>query len=164
MRLRLLVLLGLSTLPHGAHAQAAPAANPEIFRYVTIVGDTIRLGVPWRTASRYAPNATDSAIVLPYGSFGGADGLEVFRDPTGSVTRIMFLYGNQRNFAKMLAEYRAALGAPADSSISPLDGGTQRHSWLWRDRATVFELVRFVPAQGQVQASAILSNRVAGVK
>jgi hypothetical protein len=159
--MRLIILASCLTLslPAGAHAQAAPAAHPEIFRYVTIVGDTIRLGVPWRNASHFARNATDTAITLPYGTFGGADGLVVYRSAAGSVTKVQFLYSTHRNFAAMLADYRTALGAPSDSSVKKLDDGVEGHWWRWRDQATTFDLVQFVPAHGNMQATAILADR-----
>jgi hypothetical protein len=59
-----------------------------------------------------------------------------------------------------MRRYRAMLGPARDSSVSPIDSGVVRHRWLWRDRATEFELIRFVPARDELQAMAILSNRV----
>jgi hypothetical protein len=138
-----------------AGAQGVPRP---IFREVRLVADTLRLGQAWPGARRLGLSQRDSVATLPRDSFGWADGIRVHRDPAGVVRQIDFSYGPQRDIDTMLREYRASLGQPADSS-DRAGSGVRSQRWVWRDGSTEFALVRFIPAQGEVQATSTLTDR-----
>ena len=157
---RLGFAIGILVLAGAAvEAQGPKSAHAPIFRYVAINDDTIRLGEPWPHATRYGHSAKDTVIALPAGSFGGTDGIVIYRAVNGLVIRMEFFYRSYRKFATLLGDYRTDLGPALDSSTVQLSGGIRRDAWIWRDPKTEFSLIHFVPARGEVESAAILSNR-----
>src|SRR5687768_9723127 len=133
----LLILLAAAACAPRVSRDATPAE--EIFRYTTVgraaALDTIRLGEMWRSASKYGASAGDTLVVLPFGTFGGADAISVLRDRTGVVTALEFVYHARRDAKSLLAEYALTLGAPASVRTDSV-GGVVRTSTLWRDDRT----------------------------
>jgi hypothetical protein len=145
----------------GCAGDAGPDAAVErqpIFRYVKLEADSLNLGEPWPGAARLGANAADTAIVLPPGSFGGAEGIVVYRERSGRVRRVDFVYGVERDVESMLREYTKTLGRRTTVERYTLGGGLQQR-WIWRDPRTEFALTVFVPPQGPIQAIAQLSDR-----
>ena len=140
-----------------------PSHPGEIFRYTSIGNalplDSIVLGQPWLSATKYGAGNRDTLTVLPSDALSGADAVRVHRDSTGLVTAIEFDYAASRDIDSIRKDYERSLGKP-DETLADTVAGRPTRATVWRDAATEFRLTEFAGAHGKdVAATAVLSDR-----
>ena len=151
VRVLFLVAIGLLPFGVGCEADSAPrpredtiragaVLTPEIFRTVQVMNGTITLGQPLPIA--IAPtHVGDTVIVLPRGSFTGAERIYVYLTPSGNVRSVVFDYAHPANFYSMIDEKAVTLGAPQRSQPQR-QGEEPTELAVWRDARTELRLVR----------------------
>jgi hypothetical protein len=140
-----------------------PSRPGEIFRYTTIGSsvpfDSVLLGQPWKTASKYGANDGDTVTALPFGTFAGADAIAVHRDTNGIVTKVQFVYHARRDIKALVADYQISLGQPRTITIDTVAGAI-RTTTRWQNDDTEFVIATISPPQkDDVGAMAWLIDR-----
>jgi hypothetical protein len=140
-----------------------PSRPGEIFRYTSIgdalPSDSIILGQPWLSATKYGAANRDTLTTLPSDAFSGADAVRVHRDSSGLVTAMEFDYAASRDIDSIRKDYERTLGKPDETFADTVDGRPTRAT-VWRDAVTEFRLTEFGRAHGKgVAATAVLRDR-----
>ncbi len=149
------LLLAVTFAAQSVHAQEE---TPLPLRRVLVVdSDTVQLGRPLGTLTRYIAYPGDTIVRFPPGTFEGSDGAMALLDPGGVVRRIGFLFGEQQNIDILLGSlYRNHGRSPRYANL-PIPEGI-RETWTWSDRETELAFTRFTPAQSRVSGILLVTN------
>lgn len=156
MRLFALVAL-LALLVVARPLQAQEDEKLPLRRVLVVDSDTVQLGQPLRSLTRYIAYPGDTIVRFPPGSFEGSDGAMALLDPGGTVRRIGFLFGEQQNIDILLGSLYRNHGRDAKYASLPIPEGV-RETWTWADRETELAFTRFTPAQSRVAGILLITN------
>ncbi len=175
MHLRPLVIpvfwLGLGACALAGHsaclgAQTASASNATVSpndellplrRMLVVDSDTVQLGRPLGSLTRYVDYPGDTIVRFPPHTFEGSDAAMAFLDPGGTVRRIGFLFGDQQNMDILLGSLYRNHGRGPRYATLPVPEGI-RETWTWSDRETELAFTRFTPAQSRVVGIVLVTN------